>query len=378
MERVKPNKKPFIILLTIAALFLVGAVLAVLLPGMLPKPECPIEITSDITTQYDSYYGEYSLRGKIKNVSDETVVIKNDGGMTITFTNSKDSFKDGWFNDYKDIELKPNEVYDFENCRWALGGGDKAPSVTSVKINIDGTTYYLKGTSSTGMMVAVVLAIFAVIFLCVAITQNKNQKNLAEQTNRLLDMCEGIDEDCVALEGMIANKNENKKAAAKSIFSVLGAVVSTIFLGAGVYKIYSGSTRKQFILGKHGLYTFDSSSNQVSTSGLVKLSKENLPVKNVYAKKKTANIESADGNVNMVLFVKNCPISVEQAVETLNNIFVIGNAPEAETTDVAVDAPAADPFEGDTSVSAAPETKEIAAADGESVDDVKPDNDDNK
>ncbi|MDE7086565.1 MAG: hypothetical protein K2O67_00040, partial [Clostridia bacterium] len=356
-QKVNYNRKPFIILICIAVAFLLAAVLCIVVPMILPKPEAPVKVTSDIELVYSRTYDEYSLRGEITNVSGERVVIKNDGGMVVYCSNSDDNFTHGWYKDYSDIVLEPNESYDFDNCRFALGGGDSTPRVTRVKVDIDGTTYYLVGSDSLPMFIAIICGVFALVFFIVAITQKNNQKNKVMQGNAVQDLCATTGEPSFIISGNLTDKNEQKKAAAKNAGWAAGAVLSSLFLGVGYFRVSSGTSAMNFVLSEHALYSI---SNGAQGAGLVPITRDDFHAASIQVKKKKVIIKSVDGIRTITLFHdKKLPVTVEQVAQYLNNIF-FAPLPEAAAAPISETATTADPFD-DVPAATAAEAKEISA-----------------
>ena len=137
----KTNKKSVIVLFCIAAAMFLGGVLAIFVPKLIPS-KSPVAISQEIRmVQID--YGEYSLTGKIKNVSNKEIVISGHGGLTVSFTDSNDVFDDCWFGEEsRDIVLLPNEEFDLSNTAYCF---EEQTSVKKVVVNVNGETYTLKG-----------------------------------------------------------------------------------------------------------------------------------------------------------------------------------------------------------------------------------------
>lgn len=329
----KTNKKSVIVLFCIAAAMFLGGVLAIFVPKLIPS-KSPVAISQEIRmVRID--YGEYSLTGKIKNVSDKEIVISGHGGLTVSFTDSNDVFDDYWFGEEsRDIVLLPNEEFDLSNTAYCF---EEQTSVKKVVVNVDGETYTLKGGANLPLVFTVVFLIFGAVFLVLALCQIPKMKAAGVRTEAVNAMCAQLGGLCV-LNGVVSNKAEEKKAVAKSVAWGIGAIFSTIFLGAGVYKIYGGAPRREFILCENALYILDPAKNEVSYNTIMKATRNEFYASSITSKKNSVTMKGADGVTYFTFVLKGCPITAEQLIEKLTNIFVNGpimNEDEVAASDTA-------------------------------------------
>ncbi|MDE6075472.1 MAG: hypothetical protein K2G26_03450, partial [Clostridia bacterium] len=254
--QIKHNKTPMIILLCFTAIFIIAAALCFLIPMLSPKPECPVEVSETIRIQRYSN-SKYDLVGKITNTSDSEVVINNYNGLRVYFSGSDDVAKE-WLEHEDYIHIQPGESFDLaKGTYYFTADGVK---VTRVTVEIDGITYYLVGGNSTPTVIAIVCGIFALIFLILAFTQNKSQRNLALRRQAALDMCSGNGKQCYIITANVADKDEKKKAAAKNAGWIVGGFLSALITGRGVISVSSGTSTMEFVLSENSLHAIKSDS----------------------------------------------------------------------------------------------------------------------
>ncbi|MDE7162796.1 MAG: hypothetical protein K2O44_01800 [Clostridia bacterium] len=351
--KIKHNRVPMIVLLCFTAIFIIAAALCFLIPMLSPKQECPVEVSETIRIQRHSAY-EYDLVGKIKNTSDSEVVIKNYNGLRVYFSGSDDVAKE-WLEDEDYIRIPAGGSFDLaEGTYYFTADGVK---VTRVTVEIDGITYNLVGGNSTPTVIAVICGIFALIFLILAFTQDKNQRNIALRQQAALDMCSGNGTQCYIVTVNVADKDEKKKAAAKNAGWIIGGVLSALITGRGVISVSSGSSNMEFVLSENSLHAIKSDSAP-ATPQVTPVTRNDLTVASIETKKNKVIVKSADGKQTLTFFHdKKSPLTVEQIAEYLNNIFVKPvPQPEAVAADTGA-APEVDPF-----ADLAPEKAETPAA----------------
>lgn len=357
--QIKYNKAPLIILLCFTIAFAIAAALSFLVPKMI-KTNAPVQLVNNkLTMTYggsDSQNDYYFLKGELKNVSDETVTINNIGGMVVSFNSTNIKFNDCWMlkpglpdsadlenrANYIDIVLEPGETYDFSESTNCLTG---KTSVTGLVVNLDGASYsvYIIPSYTTALMV--VFIIFALIFLILAFTQNKNQRKIALRQQAALEMCSANGQQCYIITVNVADKDEKKKAAARNAGWVFGAFISALLTGRGVVSVSSGTTNMEFVLSENSLHAIKSDSTPTAPQ-LTPITRNDLTVGSIQTKKNKIIVKSADGRQTLTFFRdKKSPLTVEQIAEYLNNIFVKPiPQPEAEAAETE-EKPEVDPFE---------------------------------
>lgn len=390
-RKIKHNKAPMIILLSFAAAFIIGALLCFFIPKMVAsKSDAPVELVNNKITMIYGGEGYYFLDGELKNVSEETITIKNKGGMEVSFSGTDIKFDDCWLlkpglpesadlnnsSNYTDIVLEPGEIYDFNEGTNCLNG---TTSITKLMVTVNGQTYNLVHNNGAMTVLIVVFIIFALVFVVLAFTQNKNQRSIADRRNAALEVCSANGEQGYLIRGNVADKDEKKKAAAKTAGWVFGAVLTTLFTGRGVYRVYSGSSAIDFVLSENSLYAVNGNT-EANAPAVTPVTRDDLTVASIEIKKNNVIVKSADGKQTLTFFGgKKSPLSVEQIAEYLNNVFVKPvPQPEAEVADGA-DGKDVDPF-ADFAPEKAESAESVENADiaenaetDESVDDGKSD-----
>ena len=359
------NKKkiPAIVLFVLSALMLIAGLVLIFAPSLFVKPvEAPVKVTQDVKLTYYGYDdGEewYVFSGKMQNVSDEEITIDGIGGLVVKA--GSNTIDRNWKEGNADITLAPNQVYNFDEATRMYNGN---PSVTSVKVTIDGTTYEIYSSGSPLLLPAVLLILAAIVFMAIGAVVLKNVNAKSKSDAIVEGLRAQIGGNTIVLKGILADKNAQKAAAAKTAASAAAGAVSLLLFGAGGFRTYSaGSQQKDFVLSDDALYTTDD-----TNGGVYRAAKDNFPVSSITSKKNNVTILGADGATSITLFLKGSPLTVEEALAKLNLIFVQGVAPvvNANNGEVAASAaPAveADPFALDDSVS------QSADIDGEDMED---------
>ena len=368
----KPNKKPAIVAFVITALLVIAGLLTIFVPKFI-VPKAPVNLRGNNISLTKYTQGFYVLKGELQNVSDETVTIKNNGGMKITFKNA-DPFTDNWRLDSNDrpvdVVLEPGEIYDFADCDWYLTG---STSVLEVTVNIDGNSYKIYG-NPVPMAVPVILFFAAVIALLLALSLLNGAKRNAKRLESINAFTGNLGGDFVMMTGSISDKDESKKAAAKTAGWVFGAVISTLFTGGGVYRVYSGTAAYDFLVSEDRLLLIKGAA---TPEDFIAITKNDFPVDSLTVKKNSIVIKCADKKQVITLHrMRKCALTTEQLAERINNILVKGvNAEpvtplnpqadgEVESTPNVSDGLAHNGQEAN-SAEVAKGSEEVAAADGD-------------
>lgn len=259
----KVKKGAFIVMICFAVLFALIAAVLLLLPLF---NKSPVQISQPFSlTKATDDPSMYVWHGALKNESDSAVTLY---GMTVD-VHTDDAYQDqygplvlwdGWFDTQGgSVTLQPGEEYSLEGLRDSYGVR-KPDKVIGIEITLRSAgdqaqrSYSLLGGSNVPTVVAIVLFAFAVLFaLCGVLNLYGNNKRVA----RYQEMCAYAQTlDGTFLNGYIGERGSVGKAVGKSILSVLGGMLSAIFLGVGFYKIHSadGYAKKEFLLTKDGLY----------------------------------------------------------------------------------------------------------------------------
>ena len=335
----KNKKVSLIVTICLTVAFAIAAVLCFVMPMLTAqKKKSPVKlVNNELTMTYAPTQGSgwaYFLYGKIQNTSDKVVTIKNKGGMKVTFKDVSNVWDDCWLlnpelgdnadldddRNYIDITLAPNEIYDFSNCTYCFSSRAEVEKLT---VNIDGTAYVLYGSEGGGIapILGFIFAILAVTMLIVTIAGAKQNKTGANRAEALTAVCNQLGNDSFVITASVNNKDESKKAAAKTAGWVLGGAISALFTGVGYYRVYSRTALKDFIINKNALYMIKD--GDVSANNLLKISPDNFAVDSITVKKKNVIMKSADKKQTFKFLTdKKTPLSPEQIAQYLNDIFV--------------------------------------------------------
>lgn len=345
------KKLNVIISLCFVIAFAVAAALCFVIPMLMSKNP-PVEVSETVSVQYKSVdgYRAYYLVGKLRNKTENEIKIKNVGGIKVYFKGS-DGVADSWLGEKPEtieyIYLQPGQEFDLEVGTYYFTGS--GVSVSRVTVDVEGKTYTIVGSASAGLpgVLGFLFIICAVVALILTISFARQNKVSGKRAVALEGVCANLGGECAVLRGTLADKNESKKAAAKTAGWVFGAILTTIFTGTGVYKVYSGTTVMEFVLGKDALYVIKDSGANVSENSLVKVTREDYPVASIEVKKKNVVMKCSDNKQTITLFTdKKSALTAEQIAERLNDIFVKElPAPENEVFDeVSATNAADDPF----------------------------------
>ncbi len=335
----KNKKTSLIVTICMTVAFAIAAVLCFVIPMLTQsKKNSPVKlVNNELTMTYAPTQGSgwaYFLYGKIQNTSDKEVIIKNKGGMKVTFEDVTNVWEDCWLlnpnlgddadldddSNYIDIKLAPNEIYDFSDCTYCFNSRAEVEKLT---VNIDGTSYVLYGSQGVNVanIIGLIFIILSVTMLIVTVSYAKQKKTGAIRTEELAAVCNQLGSDSFVITASVNSKDESKKAAAKTAGWVVGGAISALFTGVGVYRVYSGTALKDFILNKNSLYLIKD--GDVSTENLLKITPDNFAIDSITVKKKNVIMKSADKKQTFKFLTdKNTPVSPEQIAEYLNNIFI--------------------------------------------------------
>lgn len=330
----KNKTTTIIVTVCLTVAFAIAAVLCFVIPAIsrsIAKKDCPVQaVDVKVESRYVSGYGRfYWLTGKIKNVSDEEIVIAPYGGIRVYFSGSNGVANDFRDETTEDVHLAPNEAFDlYDNGGYFFESS--SVSVSKVIVTVDGVDYYVKGNE--GGLVPIlgfVFAILAVTMLIVAIATVRQNKTGAVRAETLADICNRLGDDSAVIYGTVTDKTESKKAAAKTAGWVIGGAIGALFTGVGVYRVYSGAVQKQFIINKNSLYLIQE--GDMTGENLLKITPDNYAVESVTLKKKTVIMKTADKKQTVKFSTdKKSPLTAERIAEYLNDIFInkVALAPE--------------------------------------------------
>ena len=138
----KTNKIPVIVCAVLTVLFAIAAVLCFVLPA--PKPDGPVQVTETIKLGHyeDGNYNDYELNGKIKNVSDSSIVLYTEKSIVLFFNDDGSKVDTVTFaNKATTITLAPGEEYDLSTSDNLYEVTGRVSSIVKVNVIVDGHTY---------------------------------------------------------------------------------------------------------------------------------------------------------------------------------------------------------------------------------------------
>ncbi|MDE7083799.1 MAG: hypothetical protein K2O81_00990 [Clostridia bacterium] len=340
----KNKRTSLIVTICLSIAFAIAAVLCFVIPLLTQKKDAPVEVSQTIKLEYKSVdgYRAYYLVGKIRNKSGRTVTFKDDGGLKVYFSGSDDVATD-WLG-IENIVLGPDEEFDLSVGTYYFTSS--SVSVSKVSIDINGNTYYLVGKAGGDIasILGLVFILLTVTMVIVTIASARQQKTGGKRAEALTAVCSQLGYDSTVISGNLTDKSESKKAAAKTASWIIGGIFSALFTGVGVYRVYSGTSQKQFIINRNSLYMLKDGG--VSADNLLNITPADFAVDSITVKKNKVVMKSVDKKQTFTFFTnKKSALSAEQIAEYLNNIFVNNVAPNSADnvqTDDAV--PPADPF----------------------------------
>ena len=311
MNMKKAKKLPFIITFCVAVAFI--AATAALL--FIPEPK-PLKITEKPTVEYVD--GEYVVHGKIKNVSGKEIILREYGFLAeVSAINEIGNNMTYTIKPYDDIAVQPDEEITLSFLHAKLGSLQNAkinkiiftPEKTDITIygNVINNGNFAIYALFTGIAGAGLLLIAVVSF----VTELKNTK----RANNIISQMSQTFENGVYVEGYYGNKAQNRTAAAKTTASVFGAIISMLFIGFGRYRIYSNSSKSEYIITDTSIYMYINGKFQNVTDEL----KSAFVNPAVTDKNKKINVNGEDKNAFFT--VRTNGADKAQTISNLKNIF---------------------------------------------------------
>lgn len=323
----KNKKLPVIISACVTLALILATVLCFLIPVITNTKNSPLEISEKPSFSYinDGIYSGYYLKGKIRNKSDKLVKIKNYGGLKIYFDGS-DDVADNWLdgdNIVPYIYLEPNEEFDLLQGGWYFQSS--GVEVKKITVEIEGKTYVLLGSKISGLpsKLGFLFTLLALTAFIVTVAFAANIKNAAKREKAVNAMCANLGAEFTIIRGVITDKSESKKAAAKTAGWMLGATVGALFGGIGVFKVYSGTAQIDFIINDNSMYAVKGIAVR---ENLIPVTKENYPVESITVKKNKVIMRCADNKQSVILFAdKKSGLTAEKISEILKNVLTKEN-----------------------------------------------------
>jgi len=322
MKKTKVKLTSFIIMAVIAVAFALGGGIYM----ATYQKSWPISVTSRITfTETYEGSGRYNMGGRIKNTSNETIVIDNDT-FTLTYKVENGTqafhFHGGYaghtISYYFPEELAPGEELDLSNIP-TLDREIIAyySSMNSFTMTVNGTTYNLTQGNTIAIVLFIVGGVFALLAVCLLI----GSVNTAKAQNKVIEHATNNVPDAMVVSGTLTNKKDAAKNIGKSIASAMGGALSAAFLGVGAYRVYGSGVRCNFILGKDKILAFNLADKKPTAEKAVVIDNTVLPEVIVTSKNNNVNIVTADKSTNIVFNTKGSGYTAEQIKDRLLEIF---------------------------------------------------------
>ena len=318
MKRI--NIIPIIITLCLALAFFAAAIALLFIPE--PKP---LKITEKPTVEYVD--GEYVVHGKIKNVSGKEIILRaygfraevsaiNESGNNMTYT----------IKPYDDIAVQPDEeiALSFLHAKLGTLQNAKINKIIFTPEHTDITVYGNVINNGNFAICALFTGIAGAGLLIISIASSVTAKRNAKRVNNIIAQMRQSFENAAYCGGYYGSKSQNRTAAAKTAASVLGAVISALFLGLGKYKVYSNGGKREFIITDNAIY-MNANGKFCSITDEIKATFTNPAVTQ---NKGRIHVKGEDKNVYLIV----CADKPDRE-RTLNNLkSIFTNTAQAENT----------------------------------------------
>lgn len=168
-------------------------------------------------------------------------------------------------------------------------------------------------SASTRYYPLIICGIADLILLLVVWAVISSQKKSIQKINAIM---QNIGEDAIALNGAIVDREAARKNATKTTLSVLGGILSALFLGVGFYKIYGNNSERYFILYSEGMYMFN-----MREKSQYQLSKMSVKDIKITEKRNSLVVELIPSNITFTVKTKGLDISVEELIAKFKEVF---------------------------------------------------------
>lgn len=313
----KVSKIPFIIPLAIALAFV--ALLAVFF--VIPE-NTPVIMSEKIEIKKQD--DKFVWSGKIKNVTNRVLKISHFEVEIYTDDEYQQMYGElicrNWAGGGS-IILQPDEEFDLSTE--PFDGGVRVPErVTLVRVSVEGKSYILPITFSQGnnFVWAVFMLVFAVVFgvFSVAAFNGINrQKRRIKYAEEVASSVNGA-----YVTGFYGKAGEGKKAAVKTAASVTGAIFSSLFLGVGFYKIFTGSTKHDFIITSNEMFIFEAKNEKLDVNKCYRIEKGGLPQSQISFGKRQVVLTCGQGGAFFSFEIKAGGKTGEEIKNMLTELFL--------------------------------------------------------
>ena len=168
-------------------------------------------------------------------------------------------------------------------------------------------------SASSRYVALIVCGILDFLMLVIVVTTTITQKNSFKKINEIM---QSIGEDAIALDGSIVDREAARENATKTVLSVLGGILSALFLGIGFYKIYGNDNGRYFILYSEGLYIFNKRGNKE-----IQLNKTEVKNIKITKKRNSLVVELTPSYITFSVKTKGLDISEEELTAKFEHVF---------------------------------------------------------
>ncbi len=334
----KINKTPIIILLCLAITLLIAA-------GMLlfiPEPR-PLKVTQDISVT-KTQDGNFAFSGKIKNVTQDAIILDESSfEIELQIIETSGSKKFMVLTPNNPITIQSEGELDLATLVVDLSEAREV-KITKIKA-LEGRTFYTLYGSIINSGLFLVLGAFAGLIggtlLILTGISYYNELRKTKYINTLIGQNNALAGGVYAA-GVFGSKSEDKSAVKSSVLSVFGAVISSLLLGFGRYRIHSKNGQTEFIVTKNKIFVYSDNDFENVTNNM----KAALANPTVAEKKGKVCIKGENSDLYFNLHAQNKGDKKSSQSELLNNLQNIFTRPAASET-ATHEQPAADDVTGD-------------------------------
>lgn len=331
----KINKAGFWVSLALAIATLVAGIVIMLLPS-----NCPVGL--DRVSASSAGSGRISINITLTNRSDEDVYVSK---LVVVVKTSGDTIQ---ATDSEGFTLEAGTTYDLS---YSTNSYDRPQSVSKVTITTNGKSYVVHGTNVPIASILLLVAAFICAIIAISIFSNNRRKK--KTYSNVVQALPQIGDNAITFNGFYSKKGETGKAVGKSVLSVLGGALLSLFVGIGFFRIYGKGTAVDLIVGDNGLYVL----NNANSCSSMFIEKGHFPASEITVKKRNVTLTNTITQEYFVFKTTKNGITPEQLVEKLKALTAA--LPE-QTEKVDTEAPA--PFEelSGENVTSAPAPSEVA------------------
>ena len=168
-------------------------------------------------------------------------------------------------------------------------------------------------SASTRYYPLIFCGIFDFVLLVIIWASTAAQKKSIEKINAMI---QDIGEDAIALNGAIVDREAARENAKRTVFSVLGGILSALFLGVGVYRIYGNNNERYFILYSEGMYILN-----MREKTQIQVNKMDFNDIKITEKRNSLVVELIPSYITFTVKTKGLDVSAEELIAKLKEVF---------------------------------------------------------